>query len=247
LSFSLKKLLLHPQFLKIKYKMSNKKEEGTIDVNESIDKAEHYVQENKKSLSIILGAIVLVVGGYLGYTQLIVKPQEADAQKQMFVAEQYFKNDSIDKAIKGDGSFPGFEEIIDKYGSSKQANLAHYYLGVSYLKKGEFEKAIEMLEKYDAEDDVTGAMALGCIGDANLELGKKDEALSYYRKAVSYDNNQFTAPVFMMKEAMVLELTGDWKGAGEVYEKIKRDYPNSTESREVGTYLARAQAMVNKG
>lgn len=221
--------------------MSSKKEEGNLDITESIDKAEHYVQENKKSLSIILGAIVLVIGGYLGYTQFIVKPQETEAQKQMFVAENYFKNDSIDKAIKGDGSFPGFEEIIEKYGSSKQANLAHYYLGVSYLKKGEFEKAIETLSKYDAEDDITGAMALGCIGDANLELGKKDEALSFYRKAVSYDNNQFTSPVFMMKEAMVLEANGDWKGAADVYEKIKRDFPNSNEAREVGTYLARAQ------
>lgn len=224
--------------------MSSKKEEGNIDITESIDKAEHYVQENKKSLSIILGAIVLVIGGYLGYTQLIVKPQETEAQKQMFVAENYFKNDSLDKAIKGDGSFPGFEGIIEQYGSSKQANLAHYYLGVCYLKKGEFEKAIETLSKYDAEDDITGAMALGCIGDANLELGKKDQALSFYRKAVSYDNNQFTVPVFLMKEALVLELNNDWAGAASVYERIKRDFPTSSEAREIGTYLARAQSKM---
>ena len=49
----------------------------------------------------------------------------------------------------------------------------------------------------------------------------------------------------MMKEAMVHELNNDYKTAADIYEKIKKDFPNSSEAREVGTYLARAQAMIN--
>jgi tetratricopeptide (TPR) repeat protein len=226
--------------------MAKEKEDSGIDVQHKLDKAEQYIQDNKKSLTIIGVVALVVIGGYFGYNYFIVKPQQESAEKQMFMAEMYFKNDSIDKAIKGDGNFPGFEEIVDNYGSSKAGNLAHYYLGVCYLKKGEYEKAIESLSKYDAQDDVTGALAFGCIGDAHLELGQRDDAIKFYGKAIDFDNNQFTVPIYMMKKALVLELNNDWKGASEIYDKIKKDFPSSSEAREVGTYLARAKAMADK-
>ena len=222
--------------------MTEKKSTG-FDIDQSFDKAESYIQENKKSLSIIAIVAIVLFGGYFAYNQFIVKPQQANAEKQMFMAEYYFKNDSLDKAIKGDGNFPGFEEIISSYGSSKSANLAHYYLGVSYLRKGQFDEAIAALSKYD--DDITGAIALGCIGDAHLEKGDKDQALSFYKKAADYDANQFTAPVYLMKQALVYEMNNDYKSAADIYNRIKRDYPNSTEARQVATYLARAEAHIN--
>lgn len=226
--------------------MANVKEDQNLDINETIDKAESYVQENKKSLTIILAAVVLVVGGYFAYTNLIVAPQEKDAEKDMFTAEQYFASDSLNLALNGDGNKMGFLQIIDNYGSSNSANIAHYYAGICYLKKGEFDNAIEFLSKYDAEDDVTGALALGGIADANLELGKKDEALKFYKKAIDWDANQFTASVYMMKAAMVYELNGDYNSAKELYEKIKKDYPKTNEAREVEKYIARAEAMLGK-
>lgn len=226
--------------------MANVKEDQNLDINDTIDKAESYVQENKKSLTIILAAVVLVVGGYLAYTNLIVAPQEKDAEKDMFTAEQYFATDSLNLALNGDGNKMGFLQIIDNYGSSNSANIAHYYAGICYLKKGEYDNAIEFLSKYDAEDDITGAIALGGIGDANLELGKKDEALKFYKKAIDWDANQFTASVYMMKAAMVYELNGDYNSAKELYEKIKKDYPKTNEAREVEKYIARAEAMLGK-
>ena len=126
--------------------MSANKKEG-FEIAESIDKVEHYVHDNKKSLSIIGGTVVLVLLAYFGYNQFIVKPQEEEARENMFIAEQYFGQDSINLAIAGDGSYPGFEEIVENYGSSPSGNLANYYLGMSYLKKGEYEKAIEALMK----------------------------------------------------------------------------------------------------
>jgi tetratricopeptide (TPR) repeat protein len=224
--------------------MAEQDKDQAIDITETIDRAENYVQENKKSLAIIGGTIVVVVGGYLGYTNFIVKPQEENAQKQMFVAERYFQNDSLDLAINGDGMYPGFAKIIDDYGSSNSANLAHYYLGISYLKKGQYDKAIEYLSKYDAEDDITGAIALGGIGDANLELGKNDEALKYYKKAADWDENSFTAPLYLKKTATVYELQNDYKSALEVYQRIQKDYPTSTEGRDVERLIAHAEGMI---
>jgi tetratricopeptide (TPR) repeat protein len=177
----------------------------SIEINETINKAEGYISENKKSISIIVGAVLVVILGYFGYTNLIVKPQEENAIREMFMAERYFQMDSVNLAINGDGQFMGFQEIIDNYGSSSSANRAHYYLGMCYMKKGEWDNAIEYLSGYDAEDDVTGALALGAIGDANLEKGNNEEALNYYMKAVDWDKNQFTAAIFLLKAATVKE------------------------------------------
>ncbi len=222
---------------------SKNNEPEIIDIGETYNKAEGYFNENRKSISFITGAVIVVILGYFGYTNLIVKPQEVNARKEMFMAEKYFQLDSIDKAINGDGQYMGFEEIIDTYGSSQSANLAHYYLGMSYMKKGEWEKAIESLSNYDAEDDITGALALGAIGDANMELGNKDEAEKFYRKAIDWDKNQFTAPIFLMKAAFVKEQKNDYKGAADLYERIKKDYPLSTEGRDIERYIVRANNL----
>ena len=223
--------------------MTQLKEEN-IDIGEKLGNAERYVSDNKKSLSIIGGAIFAVIAIYFGYRQFVVKPQEENAQKEMYVAERYFSQDSINLAIKGDGSFPGFKEITENYGSSHSGNLAQYYLGMSYLKKGEYDNAIEALKAYDAEDDVSGALALGGIAAAHWELGHTDEALSFYKKAADWDENGFTKPLFLMKTALIYYLNKDYKSSLAIYEEIRTDYPSSAEAREVEKYIGRIEGSM---
>src|SRR5437773_11328960 len=106
--------------------MAETKQDQQFDITETISKTEHFVNQNRKSLSIIVGAIVLAVGGYLYYVNSYVAGKEKEAESVMFTAEQYFKNDSLKLAINGDGNHPGLEEIINDYGVSPSANLAHF-------------------------------------------------------------------------------------------------------------------------
>ncbi len=225
--------------------MSSNKNEG-FEIDESIDKVEHYVQQNKKSLTIIVVAAVGIVLAYFAYTNLILGPQEEKAQNAMFAAERYFSQDSLKQSTNGDGTYPGFEQIAQDYGSTKTGNLANYYLGMTYLKKGEFEKAIETLKKYDAEDDITGALALGGIAAANQELNRVDEAVSFYKKAADYDDNNFTRPLFLFKTGRAYEQQKNYSAALEVYNQIKKDYPTSTEARDIDKFIGRASALSSK-
>ena len=79
----------------------------------------------------------------------------------MFMAEKYFENDSLNKALKGDGNYLGFLDIIDQYKFTKSANLSHYYAGICYLKKGEFQNAIDQLNSFSSGDQLVGPMASG--------------------------------------------------------------------------------------
>jgi len=226
--------------------MAENKADQEFDITETLSKTEHFVNQNKKSLSIIVGAVVLAIGGYLFYTKSYVAGKEKEAEGQMFMAEQYFKNDSLKLAINGDGNHPGFEEIISEYGVSPSANLAHLYLGMAYLRQKNYDQAIETLKAYNAHDEITPSLALGAIGDAYVEKNEMDEAISYYEKATKEKPNNFCTPVLMMKLATALEAKGNYKESKEVYEKIKKDYPASQESQQVDKYIARADAMSSK-
>lgn len=224
--------------------MAETKQDKEFDITQTIGKAEHFVEQNKKSLSIIVGAIVLAVGGYLFYQYSYVAGKEKEAEAVMFHAEEYFKIDSLKAAINGDGNNPGFEEIINQYGVSPSANLAHLYLGMAYLKQKNYDQAIEALKGYNPHDKITPSLALGAIGDAYMEKNEVDEAISYYEKATKEKPNNFTTPILMMKLAAALESKGKYKDSKELYETLKKEYPASQEAQLAEKYIARAEAMI---
>ena len=106
--------------------MAETKQDQQFDIAQTIGKAEHFVNQNKKSLSIIVGAIVLAAGGYLFYQYSYVAGKEKEVQAVMFHAEEYFKADSLKLAINGDGNNPGFEEIINQYGVTPSAMIFNF-------------------------------------------------------------------------------------------------------------------------
>lgn len=203
-----------------------------------------FVQENKKSLAIIGGAIVALILLYIGYQQFYLAPRAKTAANEMFKAEEYVAVDSLaDRAIKGDGSYPGFEKIAEEYSSTKSANLANAYLGGLYLQKGEFEKALDALGNYSSTGSpVIDPLVLGMMGDAHSELKQYDKSITYYKKAADKSDNTFTAPLFLKKLGLVYEEQKDFKAAADAYKKIKDKYPTSYEASVVDAYIARAEA-----
>ncbi|WP_256013349.1 tetratricopeptide repeat protein [Desertivirga xinjiangensis] len=207
----------------------------------------NFVQENSKSLAIIGGAIVALVLLYIGYQKFYLAPRAEKAINEMFKAEEYTAVDSLtDKAIKGEsGSYPGFETIAEEYSSTKSANLANAYLGGLYLKKGEYQKAIEALENYSSTGSpVIDPLVTGMLGDAYCELKNYDDAISYYKKAADKNANSFTAPVFLKKLGLVYEEQKNYDDALDAYKKIKETYPESQEASLIDAYIARVEARL---
>jgi len=223
--------------------MAKDQEEIIVDVEEVYSKTESWVVENQKSLSIIIGAVVLMLVSYFAYKNIYLAPQEAEAKEQVWQAQQAFANDNLEVALNGSDVAYGFLDIIDKYGITETANLAHYYAGISYLRLGQYEEAISYLESYDCQDVMVCAVALGATGDAFMELGEVDKALNYYYSAVDHSDNGLTAPVYLMKAARAHEEVGDYKEALDNYNRIKDEYPNSNEGRLIEKYIARAEGL----
>ncbi|NPA44078.1 MAG: tetratricopeptide repeat protein [Chlorobi bacterium] len=210
-------------------------------IEETLSKTEQFLEKYQKQLTIVAGAILLVVALVFLYKKYIVIPQTEEAQEQIFVAQQYFERDSFNLALNGDGDFPGFLSIIDEYGSTNVADLAHYYAGISYLKLGEYEKAIDYLSDFSTSDAMLSAVKEGAIGDAYTELGKFDKAVGYYKKAADRSDNKLTAPIYLMKLGRASEELKDWKGALSAYQKIKDEYKDTQEGRSIEKFITRVK------
>jgi len=211
---------------------------GFQSVENALSRTEQYIEENQKSLSIIILAIVVVVGGYLGYKKFYLEPTNKEAQSAMYVSEQYFEKDSFKLALNGDGANYGFLDIIDEYSITHAANLARYYAGICYMRTGQYEDAIENLEKFDAEDIMIATVALGAIGDCYVELNEYEKAASFYLKAGQRKKNAFTSPIYLKKAGMVFEDLKEYDKALKAYEIIKKDYPASDEGKLIEKYIA---------
>jgi tetratricopeptide (TPR) repeat protein len=221
------------------------KDQPIVDVEQAFSKTEVYIEENKKSLLIIAGVIVALVGGYLAYKLWYVNGEEELARKEMFRAEEYFGKDSLNQAMNGDSVSSGFSTIVEQYGVTPSGNLAEYYLGISCLRKGQYEEAIQHLEEFDSKDQIVSAIAIGAIGDAKMELGQTDEAISYYLKAAEHNTNKFTTPIYLKKAGMANEEKNNYADAVKIYERIKSEYSETAEGREMDKFIARAKTLGN--
>jgi tetratricopeptide (TPR) repeat protein len=215
-----------------------KKDDTLENVEVALGKTEQFIENNQKLLTIIVLALVVVVGGYYAYQKLYLQPLDKEAQKEVFSAQLFFERDEYKMALEGDGLHPGFLDIIDQFGQTNVGKLSRYYAGVSYLHLGEFENAIEYLKKFKTDSPELAAVSAGAIGDCYLELGNKEESLDWYEKAVSYEN-LLTAPFYLLKQGMLLEQTGKNEEALKAYQTIKDKYKTSNEARQIDKYITR--------
>ncbi len=216
----------------------------------SAGRAEAWVARNQNYILAGIGAVVIVVLGYLAYSNFVVKPLNDESTNAMAQAQAYFKEGLQDPtvqdslftlALDGDGVAPGFVEIIENYGSSDAAQLATYNAGMIYLQQGDFEQAISYLDDFSSDDPILAALAYGGIGDAFSELNQLNDALEYYEKAAAFSDNSLTTPRFLLKGAQVALVANKKSKAVQLLKNLKENFASSPEAAKVDVLLAQAQ------
>ena len=220
----------------------NQTQEQFKTIEESLTKAEMYVEDNKNNLMFIVLAIAVGFSAFFAYDRFYVQPKENNASTEIYMAEKNFEQSKFQEALDGDEQYAGLLEIIDVYGGTNTANLAEYYAGISYLRLGDAEAAIEHLDNFSADDEMLAPIAQGAIGDAFSELGQNDEAFEYYIKAAELRTNDFTTPVYLMKAANAAYSLGEKNKALSLYKRIQNEFASSREGQNIGKYISRITA-----
>ncbi len=217
--------------------------QGLKNVEETLTRTEQFLEQNYKALLIGSGVIVALVGLFW-LSRIYLNKRNDEAQSQMYQAERYLEMDSLNLALNGDGNYLGFLDIARDYKFTNSGNLARYSAGLCYLHLGKYEEAIEYFNKYSKKDKVLGSLAIGAIGDAYVELGDVEKGISKYLEAADFASNSFNTPLFLMKAGEIHELNGNYAEALKLYERIKDEYPESTEGTSVDKYIARVKLLL---
>ncbi|MCK8481453.1 YfgM family protein [Psychroserpens algicola] len=218
-------------------------------LDESANKAEDFVAKNQKGIFIIIGLAALVVLGYLGYNKFIAEPKAEEAMNEMYTAQKYFEEavtatnkDSIyNLALNGSEGKFGLVDIVSEYGSTPAGNLANYYAGMAYLNTKDYTNAVKYLSDFDGDDAVLGPLAKGGIGDAFVQLNQLDDALGYYEQAIKASTNAYTTPMYLFKAAGVAESLGKPDKALEYYKRIKAEFSESDQAKNIDAFIGRAE------
>lgn len=219
-------------------------------IDEAVVGSERFIEKYQKQLLIGIGVVVLVVCAFLAYNHFIVTPKTQEAQVAMFKGEEYFRaaiagqpgQDSL--AIYGDqNGFVGFENIISEYGSTKPGKLAKYYAGICYANMGNYEKALEYLKDYSGSDKILSQLVNGSIGDCLDNLGKPEDAISYYIKAAKGVDNASQSSILYKKAGLIYRDLGQYDKVIEMFTIIKNNYMNTMTAMEADKYIDEANLM----
>ncbi|KFC23359.1 tetratricopeptide repeat protein [Epilithonimonas lactis] len=218
--------------------LHNKKNEQegkeTVEFFRDLDKEalniEGFLEKNAKVLSIGFGILIVAVLGWFGYQQFILGPKNEEATKSYLSAQKNLAEGKEDLALGGKSvANPGFLGTFDQYGSTKAGKLAAYNAGLIEFKKGNYQKAYDLLDKFSSGNKVLVALKYGAMADCLSNLNKSDDALAMADKASSASDDAYTSYYFTKKAGMLalaLKKNADAKKYFAAIDEKYQDYDN---------------------
>lgn len=212
-----------------------------LNVDEALSTSEAFLLKNKNLLLGVVIALVVIVGGYLGYKHFISEPKEQKASEAIFKGEQYFGDDNFEIALKGDSlGYAGFIKLADQFSGTDAGNLANAYVGLCYAQLGKYEDAIKYLDKFSGNDLLVAPAVMGALGNCYAQVGQLDKAVATLLKAAEHANSMTLSPIYLIQAGQILEKQGKNAEAVDAYKQVKNKYGNSYQAMDIDKYIERA-------
>jgi tetratricopeptide (TPR) repeat protein len=190
-------------------------------------------KQTKLVTFLIVGLLVLILG-YFAYRQFIWSPANEKSKDAFWVGLNYAAKDSIDLAIEE------LQPVVKKYDGKIGGENAQFVLARQYMQKGEFQKALSLLEDVDVNDTYVSAMVIGLQGDCQSEMKNYEKAYNLYLEASGINENEMTTPMYLFKAGLCAEKNKDFEHAAECFIKIRDDFPGYGNQKAIEKYVARA-------
>jgi TPR repeat protein len=220
-------------------KQSTPKEETIVDFQQVASKTEQFFEQNRKAITLGMGSVVLLLGGFFAFQFLYKKPREVEASNAAIRADLLVEIDSIRLAVQGDANFEGYEAIASNYSGTKVADRAHFWCGVYYRDIAkDYSAALEHFKQASFDDQAMSVELTGCIGDMYVMSNDLEQGASWLEKAAKQanasDSRDFTGPLYNLKASKVyMELGNDSKAQAllqyvvDTYDKRSPEYGDS--------------------
>ena len=203
--------------------------------NFSLEDLKQKFNENKsfRISTITIGAIAILVIGFLSYRQWMWKPDNEKSKETYFVALNAVANEGknavVDTSKAGSKTDPikKLQKSVKKYDGKIGGEVSKYLLASQYMRKGKYKEALVLLQNVSVEDTYVSIEVIGLQGDCQSELKNYEKAYALYQEAAAKNENDFTSPMYLFKAGLVAEKLKKYDEAVTHYEKIATIYPKS--------------------
>lgn len=204
-----------------------------------------FYDQYKKPLIAGIAVVLIAALGFIGY-QAYVSTQNAEAQERLGEVIGLYEQGQYQQALEGGSGTMGLLAIADEYGITEAGDLARFYAADAFYNLGNYERALELFEAYDIEENYLGASAAAGMAASYVNLEQHQKAAEQYEKAATIYESQATSPMYLFNAAENYEKAGELAQARALYEQVQEQYPESSQAQQVPMQLARLSVQTEK-
>jgi hypothetical protein len=223
----------------------SRKELKTDKIHDAIEHGAEAVFSHQQVAIIVLLVVLVVAAGYGGWT-IYTDRQTAAASAEFDMAMKAYSGHvgaTPEPAGPGEATYPDetarsndaaqkFTAVADKYPNTNPGKLARYYAALCLENLEHQAQALEQLKKLSSSGDKElASMAEYQTAVIYARTGKTDEAVKIYRALADKPSAFVSRPLALLELAGVLRQSNP-KEAVNVYQQIKKEFPDTTIAEE---------------
>lgn len=208
-------------------------------VGEAVSRTEEYIEKNKKTLSIIGIALIVLIVGLWAVNHFYLQPRQVKALSALSAGEKLFQAGDFECALNGEGDYEGFDAVIKEFKGTKAANLAQAYAGIAKAQLGQYAEAIPYLQKFKGNDKMIAPSVLAALGNCYAQAEDYAKAAATLVKAAKKADNNALSGSYLVQAGQLFEQLGNNAEALKVYKTVKEKYYQSTQASDIDKYIER--------
>lgn len=188
-----------------------------------------------------LNQVLLVVGGVVLVAIVIFFIFSSKAKRNQKAAELFGKATLEFQAGNASQAITDLHTVMEKYGGTKDAGHATFYLATAYFYAKDYAKAEATFQRFiekHTEDPLFLASAQAGIAECHMENGEFQAAGDNFVKAVSFKPDGLLAPQYLFSAGQAYLKANQKEKAKEVFKRLIDQYPDSKEVYKAKEQLA---------
>jgi tetratricopeptide (TPR) repeat protein len=198
-----------------------------------------FARKNQRILSIVSGAVLVVVaGGWLWTTS--ARRKEAAAAQALGQARVAAESGNLPLAASD------LARLVDRFSGTASADQGVILLNQVRLIQGQRDAAIAALREFvrGRRPGYVKASAFALLGSALEDTGKPGEAAEAYRQAASLAELDFLKATYLLDAGRAAVLAGDTAAARSALEEVLTKYGALDQSAEARVRMAEVGGTV---
>ena len=203
-----------------------------------------WVADNRRQLLAAIGAVFAAAIVWWGVNAWMGTRTD-DASLLLYHAVQTFEGDAAAGSLVPGGDVDAaqieFQQVVESYGRSDQADVAKLYLARIALSRGQTDEArsvfVDLSQKHG--NDVIGRLATLDLIDLRIASGQVEEVAGELEAMIVSQDGGLPRDAALYKLGEVFVTSGDPERARTYFERLVEEFPESP-------YITNAQLRLNE-